>query len=216
MIQNITKGIAKFKESEASDPFKEDIDSLELKLTETKKKIDLIKKVESIFGIISEVSTSYSLDLQLGKFQQKLSILTEIWKNIHQDISGLLPWNSITTYLRKIFTYYLTQLFVYNFFVYTFAEHSDLVEAMNNESLESNLWSFELEMQALENKLMTFLATRKFVYPKFALCSTPKIKTIFSYRDIENLNKWISLLFPHVQKLVVKREQQILITGKFY
>ena len=87
---------------------------------------------------------------------------------------------------------------------------------MNNESLESNLWSFELEMQALENKLMTFLATRKFVYPKFALCSTPKIKTIFSYRDIENLNKWISLLFPHVQKLVVKREQQILITGKFY
>ena len=90
MIQNITKGIAKFKESEASDPFKEDIDSLELKLTETKKKIDLIKKVESIFGIISEVSTSYSLDLQLGKFQQKLSILTEIWKNIHQDISGLL------------------------------------------------------------------------------------------------------------------------------
>ena len=98
MIQNITKGIAKFKESEASDPFKEDIDSLELKLTETKKKIDLIKKVESIFGIISEVSTSYSLDLQLGKFQQKLSILTEIWKNIHQDISGLLSWNSITSY----------------------------------------------------------------------------------------------------------------------
>ena len=103
------------------------------------------------------------------------------------------------------------------FYLFTFfAEHSDLVEAMNNESLESNLWSFELEMQALENKLMTFLATRKFVYPKFALCSTPKIKTIFSYRDIENLNKWISLLFPHVQKLVVKREQQILITGKFY
>ena len=97
-----------------------------------------------------------------------------------------------------------------------FSEHSDLVEAMNDESLESNLWSFELEMQALENKLMTFLATRKFAYPKFALCSTPKIKTIFCYRDIENLNKWISLLFPHVQKLVVKREQQILITGKLY
>ena len=112
----------------------------------------------------------------------------------------------------KIFTC-LIQLF---FCLHFFPEHSDLVEAMNNESLESNLWSFELEMQALENKLMTFLATRKFVYPKFALCSTPKIKTIFSYRDIENLNKWISLLFPHVQKLVVKREQQILITGKFY
>ena len=179
MIQNIIKGIIKFKETEACEPFKDDIDSLEFKLTETKKKIDLIKKVESIFGIIIEVSTSYSLDLQLGKFQQKLSILTEIWKNIHQDIS----------------------------------EHKDLVEAMNDESLESNLWSFELEMAALENKLMTFLATRKFAYPKFALCSSPKIKAIFCYRGIDNYNKWISLLFPHVQRVIVKKDQQTMITG---
>ena len=178
-IQDIIKSISKFKESEASEPFKESIDSLELKLGETKKKIDLIKKVEGIFGIISEVGFSYSLDLQLGKFQQKLSILTEIWKNIHQDIS----------------------------------EHSDLVEAMNDEGLESNLWSFELEMSALESKLMTFLATRKYVYPKFALCSVQKIKTIFCFRDVENANKWISLLFPHVQKVIVKKDQQTMITG---
>ena len=115
---------------------------------ETNKKIDIIKKVESIFGIISEISTSYSLDLQLGKFQQKLSILTEIWKNIHQDIG----------------------------------EHSDLVEAMNDENLEGNLWSFENEMTSLEAKLMTFLNTRKFAFPKFALCSSPKVKAIFCYR----------------------------------
>ena len=79
-------------------------------MIETNKKIDIIKKVESIFGIVSEVSTSYSLDLQLGKFQQKLTILSDIWRNIHQDIS----------------------------------EHSGLVEAMNNEDLEGNLWSFEI------------------------------------------------------------------------
>ena len=29
------------------------------------------------------------------------------------------------------------------------------------------------------------VSTRKFVYPKFALCSTPKIKTIFSYRELK-------------------------------
>ena len=84
LIHSIIKSISNFKESEASEPFRVEIDSLELKLIETNKKIDIIKKVESIFGIVSEVSTSYSLDLQLGKFQQKLSILTDIWRNIHQ------------------------------------------------------------------------------------------------------------------------------------
>ena len=87
LIHSIIKSISNFKESEASEPFRAEIDSLELKLIETNKKIDIIKKVESIFGIVSEVSTSYSLDLQLGKFQQKLNILTDIWRNIHQDIS---------------------------------------------------------------------------------------------------------------------------------
>ena len=110
LIHSIIKSISNFKESEASEPFRAEIDSLELKLIETNKKIDIIKKVESIFGIVSEVSTSYSLDLQLGKFQQKLTILSDIWRNIHQDIS----------------------------------EHSGLVEAMNNEDLEGNLWSFEI------------------------------------------------------------------------
>jgi len=43
-----------------------------------------IKKVENIFNIMSEVSSSYSLDLQLGKFKQKLDILFEVWKNVHQ------------------------------------------------------------------------------------------------------------------------------------
>ena len=84
---SLIKSISNFKESEASEPFRAEIDSLELKLIETNKKIDIIKKVESIFGIVSEVSTSYSLDLQLGKFQQKLTILSDIWRNIHQDIS---------------------------------------------------------------------------------------------------------------------------------
>ena len=67
--------ISNFKESEASEPFRAQIDALELKLVETNKKIDIIKKVESIFGIVSEVSTSYSLDLQLGKFQQVIFII---------------------------------------------------------------------------------------------------------------------------------------------
>jgi hypothetical protein len=177
LIGNITKSIAAFKESDASEPFLTQIDSLDIRLTETKKKIDLIKKVESIFNIVSEVSNAYSLDLQLGKFQQKLSILTEIWKNIHQDIS----------------------------------EHSDLVEAMNDENLEGNLWSFEQEMTLLENRLMTFLGTRKFVFPKFALCSSEKIKSVFCSRSVDNFCKWISLLFPHVLKIIVKKETNMIV-----
>ena len=74
LIHDIQKSISNFKESEASEPFRAQIDALELKLVETNKKIDIIKKVESIFGIVSEVSTSYSLDLQLGKFQQVIDI----------------------------------------------------------------------------------------------------------------------------------------------
>ena len=179
LIFSIIKSIANFKESEASEPFRAEIDSLELRLIETNKKIDIIKNVENIFGIVSEVSTSYSLDLQLGKFQQKLSILTEIWKNIHQDIS----------------------------------DHSGLVEAMNDEDLEGNLWSFELEMKRLEKKLMTFLNTRKFAFPKFCLCSTPKVKAIFCYRNPDNYNKWVSLIFPHVESLVIQKQAGNLITG---
>ena len=75
LIHDIQKSISNFKESEASEPFRAQIDALELKLVETNKKIDIIKKVESIFGIVSEVSTSYSLDLQLGKFQQVIFII---------------------------------------------------------------------------------------------------------------------------------------------
>ena len=180
LIHSIIKSIANFKESAASEPFRAEIDSLELKLIETNKKIELIKKVEAIFGIVSEVSTSYSLDLQLGKFQQKLSILTEIWKNIHQDLS----------------------------------DHNGLVEAMNDEDLEGNLWSFELEMIALEEKLMTFLNTRKFAFAKFALCSTQKTKSIFCYRNPESYNKWVSLLFPHVRSLILTRkDSMVFITG---
>ena len=107
---------------------------------------------------------------------QKLSILTEIWKNIHQDIG----------------------------------DHSDLVEAMNDENLEGNLWSFENEMTSLEEQLMTFLNTRKFAFPKFALCSTPKVKAIFCYRNVDNFNKWVSLMFPHVQCLIMRKDQGII------
>ena len=68
-----------------------------------------------------------------------------------------------------------------------------MVEAMNDEDLEGNLWSFELEMMSLEKKLMTFLNTRKFAFPKFALCSSQKTKSIFCYRNAENYNKWVNV-----------------------
>ena len=44
LIHSIIKSISNFKESEASEPFRAEIDSLELKLIETNKKIDIIKK----------------------------------------------------------------------------------------------------------------------------------------------------------------------------
>ena len=71
-IRKIMESLGECKESEASEPFKPEIEALELRLTETTKKINLIKKVENIFNVLSEVSASYSLDLQLGKFQHKV------------------------------------------------------------------------------------------------------------------------------------------------
>ena len=44
---------------------------------------------------MSEVSSSYSLDLQLGKFKQKLDILFEVWKNVHQVIQPFFNWPSV-------------------------------------------------------------------------------------------------------------------------
>jgi hypothetical protein len=76
------------KESEASEPFKPEIETLELRLTETTKKINLIKKVESSFNILSEVSASYSLDLQLGKFTHKV-------RNAVKDIRKVTIGNNI-------------------------------------------------------------------------------------------------------------------------
>ena len=75
------------KESEAAEPFKPDIEAMELRLTETTSKIVSIKKVENLFNLLSEVGASYSLDLQLGKFKHKLNLLSEFWKSIHQDIA---------------------------------------------------------------------------------------------------------------------------------
>ena len=72
------------KEGEAAEPFKPDIEAMELRLTETTNKIISIKKVEKLFNLLSEVGGSYSLDLQLGKFKHKLNLLSEFWKSIHQ------------------------------------------------------------------------------------------------------------------------------------
>lgn len=40
---------------------------------------------------------------------------------------------------------------------------------MNDESLEGTLWAFEQEMTSLEELLVSFLKTRKEVFPQFAL-----------------------------------------------
>ena len=77
-IQKIMLSLSECKESEASEPFKPEIEALELRLTETTKKINSIKKVEKIFNVLSEVSASYSLDLQLGKFQHKVCISSKV------------------------------------------------------------------------------------------------------------------------------------------
>ena len=90
-IRKIMESLGECKESEASEPFKPEIETLELRLTETTKKINLIKKVESSFNILSEVSASYSLDLQLGKFTHKVC---EIIKCCF--LLPLLPLNTIT------------------------------------------------------------------------------------------------------------------------
>ena len=79
-IRKIMESLGECKESEASEPFKPEIEALELRLTETTKKINLIKKVEKSFNILSEVSSSYSLDLQLGKFTHKVKVsLFSMW-----------------------------------------------------------------------------------------------------------------------------------------
>ena len=79
-IRKIMESLGECKESEASEPFKPEIEALELRLTETTKKINLIKKVEKSFNILSEVSSSYSLDLQLGKFTHKVKVsLVSMW-----------------------------------------------------------------------------------------------------------------------------------------
>ena len=86
-IQKISISLGTSKESEAAEPFKPDIEAMELRLTETTSKIVSIKKVENLFNLLSEVGASYSLDLQLGKFKHKLNLLSEFWKSIHQDIA---------------------------------------------------------------------------------------------------------------------------------
>ena len=82
-IRKIMESLGECKESEASEPFKPEIEALELRLTETTKKINLIKKVEKSFNILSEVSSSYSLDLQLGKFTHKVKVpLVSMWATL--------------------------------------------------------------------------------------------------------------------------------------
>ena len=94
LIENIHKimvSLGTSKESEAAEPFKPDIEAMELRLTETTSKIISIKKVENLFNLLSEVGGSYSLDLQLGKFKHKLNLLSEFWKSIHQVIAKDYP-----------------------------------------------------------------------------------------------------------------------------
>jgi hypothetical protein len=61
---------------------------------------------------------------------------------------------------------------------------------MNDESLEGTLWAFEQEMASLEELLISFLKTRKEVFPKFALVPEPKLKSIFCSRSTDNINNW--------------------------
>ena len=75
------------------------------------------------------------------------------------------------------------------------SEHVDLVSAMNDESLEGTLWAFELEMASLEKLLISFLKTRKEVFPKFALIPEPKLKSIFCSRSTDNINNWFVSFF---------------------
>ena len=75
------------------------------------------------------------------------------------------------------------------------SEHVDLVSAMNDESLEGTLWAFELEMASLEKLLISFLKTRKEVFPKFALIPEPKLKSIFCSRSTDNINNWFVPFF---------------------
>ena len=52
-------------------------------------------------------------------------------------------------------------------------------------------------MISLEKQIQRFLATRKLVFPKFALCSDQKLKYIFSNKTMD----WASFLFPQVHSL---------------
>ena len=101
-----------------------------------------------------------------------MSILSEFWKSIHQEI----------------------------------LDRNDLVDAMNDDNLEGNIWAVEQEIIALEKMVQSFLSTRKNVFPKFGLCSDQKLKFIFCSHSIQHTNDWVSFIFPQVSKLIIQKE----------
>ena len=87
-------------------------------------------------------------------------------------------------------------------------DRNDLVDAMNDDNLEGNIWAVEQEMLSLEKTMQSFLATRRYVFPKFGLCSDQKLKFIFCSHGIKHTNDWVSFIFPQVSKLNIKKENE--------
>lgn len=88
------------------------------------------------------------------------------------------------------------------------SDRNDLVDAMNDDSLEGNIWAVEQEIISLETMMQSFLSTRKNVFPKFGLCSDQKLKFIFCSHSIQHTNDWISYIFPQVSKLIIQKENE--------
>ena len=86
------------------------------------------------------------------------------------------------------------------------SDRNDLVDAMNDDNLEGNIWAVEQEIIALEKMMQSFLSTRKNVFPKFGLCSDQKLKFIFCSHSIQHINDWVSFIFPQVSKLIIQKE----------
>ena len=119
--------------------------------------------------VFENLITLLEIKYQFYKFQ--LSILSEFWKSIHQEI----------------------------------LDRNDLVDAMNDDNLEGNIWAVEQEIIALEKMVQSFLSTRKNVFPKFGLCSDQKLKFIFCSHSIQHTNDWVSFIFPQVSKLIIQK-----------
>ena len=88
-LHKIRVSLGTSKEGEAAEPSKLDIEAMGLRFTETTSNISSIKKVEKLFNLLSEVGSSHSLDLQLGKCRHELSNLeANLWA-VEQEMLSL-------------------------------------------------------------------------------------------------------------------------------